>query len=234
MFCWFTRHICVVRSDWCILCRTEATSCQSNRWVHYCRVVFSQCLKLPWKHCLPLTSKTCNLYWVLFLIQSAKFLVYFSHFILLPTLSNILLSCTIATFIYDICGLLLHSHVWLSMTVCWLQVSPAKQLNWSRCSFDADSWGPENYLLDGGWVHIGATCWIRLIDLCCSCSAAFCSHCCSSLFHGLSATLKPLNMIWLFIWPTMSCFADWSKRCHVMFIIIECWTCRQSTVQYCK
>ena len=166
------RHICVVRSDWCILCRTEATSCQSNRWVPYCRVVFSQCLKLPWKHCLPLTSKTCNLYWVLFLIQSAKFLVYFSHFILLPTLSNILLSCTIATFIYDICGLLLHSHVWLSMTVCWLQVSPAKQLNWSRCSFDADSWGPENYLLDGGWVHIGATCWIRLIDLCCSCSAA--------------------------------------------------------------
>jgi len=23
----------------------------------------------------------------------------------------------------------------------------------------------------------------------------------------------------------MSCFADWSKRCHVTFVIIECWMC---------
>jgi len=26
------------------------------------------------------------------------------------------------------------------------------------------------------------------------------------------------------VWPTMSCFADWSKRRHVTFTIIECWT----------
>jgi len=36
------------------------------------------------------------------------------------------------------------------------------------------------------------------------------------------------------VWPTMRYFADWSKRCHVTFIIIECWTCRRSTVRYCK
>ena len=33
------------------------------------------------------------------------------------------------------------------------------------------------------------------------------------------------------VWPTMSCFADWSKRRHVTFVIIECLTCRRSTVQ---
>ena len=32
------------------------------------------------------------------------------------------------------------------------------------------------------------------------------------------------------IWPTMSCFADWSKRRHVTFTIIECWTCWQCDI----
>jgi len=27
------------------------------------------------------------------------------------------------------------------------------------------------------------------------------------------------------VWPTTSCCADWSKRCHVTFITIEWWTC---------
>ena len=28
----------------------------------------------------------------------------------------------------------------------------------------------------------------------------------------------------------MSCFADWSKRCHLAFIIVECWTCRATAI----
>jgi len=36
------------------------------------------------------------------------------------------------------------------------------------------------------------------------------------------------------VWPTVSHFAVWSKHCHVTFIIIQCWTCQQSTVRYCS
>jgi len=38
----------------------------------------------------------------------------------------------------------------------------------------------------------------------------------------------------LVVWPTMSCFADWSKCCHVTSVTIECWTCPRLTVRYCK
>jgi len=41
------------------------------------------------------------------------------------------------------------------------------------------------------------------------------------------------------VWPTMSCFADWSKHRHVAFVIIECCliiilNASRSTVQHCK
>jgi len=35
-------------------------------------------------------------------------------------------------------------------------------------------------------------------------------------------TYKVTNLF--VVWPTMTCFADWSKRRHVSFVIIEWWT----------
>ena len=50
-------------------------------------------------------------------------------------------------------------------------------------------------------------------------------HHCSSFSFQFQRDTSPLNKNILSYWPTMSCFADWSKRCNVTFIIIECWTC---------
>jgi len=51
---------------------------------------------------------------------------------------------------------------------------------------------------------------------------------------GVSCSSKCMNVIWtvllsrssasltVVVWPTVSCFADWSKRCHVTLSIIIC------------
>jgi len=54
--------------------------------------------------------------------------------------------------------------------------------------------------------------------------------------HTLVSAISPLShqLVFFVIWPTVSCFTDRLKCCHVTFIIIECWMCRQLTVQYCK
>ena len=60
-------------------------------------------------------------------------------------------------------------------------------------------------------------------------------HVCSE--GGPSVGLNDASDVWTFenvepstflivVWPTMSCFADRSRRCHVTFVIIECLTCR--------
>ena len=53
-----------------------------------------------------------------------------------------------------------------------------------------------------------------------------------SRFHWCDTSFGDQSIKWFVVWPTMSCFADWSKRRHVTFVI-ECWTCRRSTVQRC-
>jgi len=54
---------------------------------------------------------------------------------------------------------------------------------------------------------------------------------CSRVSYNVST--QPNNDAeYVVVWPTMSCFADWSKRHHVTFVIIESWSCRQSTVQH--
>ena len=33
---------------------------------------------------------------------------------------------------------------------------------------------------------------------------------------------RQLSFLSIVVWPNVTCFADWSTRCHVAFIIIEC------------
>ena len=43
-----------------------------------------------------------------------------------------------------------------------------------------------------------------------------------SLTTSILNTAYNVGTIMFVVWPTMSCFADWSKRYHATFIIIEC------------
>ena len=45
----------------------------------------------------------------------------------------------------------------------------------------------------------------------------------------ISVQLTKLRTVCLVVWPTVSCFADWSKRRDVTFVITECWTVDYST-----
>jgi len=48
--------------------------------------------------------------------------------------------------------------------------------------------------------------------------------CCGTTVFKQTQQLCYSPIIPTVVWPTMSCFADWSKRCPVTFITIECWT----------
>jgi len=65
--------------------------------------------------------------------------------------------------------------------------------------------------------HWTATVWLA-VEPATSWSQVRCPICCATMTH------------YIVIWPTMRCFADWSKHCHVIFTITECWTV--SAVQY--
>ena len=61
-----------------------------------------------------------------------------------------------------------------------------------------------------------------------------CLWCAIGLTVGGAVLVTWLLLLFIVVWPTMSCFADWSKRRHVTSTVIECWTCRWSMVRYCK